>query len=145
MTVFKAPLRDAPFDIWGGGGARVFVACKLFFLPPVENKFFFLAINVRQFFFRPRIFLSYVFPIMYVTIWCFFGQHIFHQFRQQTFFSVHIFNKLFFLIFVATNYFFNFILAPPPPPQISNGAFLKFRNFKEHSKTLTCFLIQWVK
>ena len=45
----------------------------------------------------------------------FSGQHIFHQFRQQTFFSAHIFNKLFFLTFVATNYLFQFFLAPPPP------------------------------
>ena len=46
----------------------------------------------------------------------FSGQHIFHQFRQQTFFSAHIFNKLFFLTFVATNYLHEFqkkILAPP--------------------------------
>ena len=35
----------------------------------------------------------------------FSGQHIFHQFRQQTFFSDHIFNQL----------FFHFFLAPPPP------------------------------
>ena len=35
----------------------------------------------------------------------FSGQHIFHQFRQQTFFSDHIFNKLFFIFF----------LGPPPP------------------------------
>ena len=72
--------------------------------------------------FRRRNFLSYAFPIMYVTIWYFPGQHIFHQFRQQTFFSAHIFNKLFFLTFVATNFFFQLYSAPPPP--ISNGASL---------------------
>ena len=43
------------------------------------------------------------------------GQHIFHQFRQQTFFSAHIFNKLFFLTFVATNYLFQFFSRSPPP------------------------------
>ena len=48
----------------------------------------------------------------------FSGRHIFHQFRQQTFFSAHIFNKLFFLTFVATYYFFYFFLAHPPPPAI---------------------------
>ena len=47
-------LRDAPLDIWGGGGARVFVACKLFFLPKRKKQSFFLAINVRQFFFMFR-------------------------------------------------------------------------------------------
>ena len=89
-------LGDAPFDIWGG--ARVFVACKLFFLPPVENKVFF----GDQ---RPTIFFScYVeeFFCRMLSLLCtlpfgvFSGQHIFHQFRQQTFFSAHIFNKLFF-------------------------------------------------
>ena len=45
----------------------------------------------------------------------FSGQHIFHEFRQQTF-SAHIFNKLFFLTVVATNFFFIFFLHPPPPP-----------------------------
>ena len=40
-------------------------------------------------------------------------QHIFHQFRQQTFFSAHIFNKLFFRTFVVTNYFFQFFSRPP--------------------------------
>ena len=44
----------------------------------------------------------------------FSGQHILHQFRQQTFFSAHIFNKLFFLTFVATNFFFQFCFIPPP-------------------------------
>ena len=39
----------------------------------------------------------------------FSGQHIFHQFRQQTFFSDHIFNKLFFIFFLG---------HPPPPPDI---------------------------
>ena len=34
----------------------------------------------------------------------FYGQPICHQFRQQTFFSAHIFNKLFFLPFVATKW-----------------------------------------
>ena len=43
----------------------------------------------------------------------FSGQHIFHQFRQQTFFSDHIFNKL-------------FVSSPPPPPQISKGAPLRW-------------------
>ena len=47
---FFVCLRDAPFDIWGGGGARVFVACNFFFTSGGKQVFF-LAINVRQFFF----------------------------------------------------------------------------------------------
>ena len=45
----------------------------------------------------------------------FSGQHIFHQFQQQTFFSGHILNKLFFKIFFLA-----------PPPQISIGAPLRW-------------------
>ena len=45
----------------------------------------------------------------------------FGVFSVQTFFSAYIFNKLFFLTFVATNYLFQFF-SSPPPPQISNGA-----------------------
>ena len=48
----------------------------------------------------------------------FFGQHISHQFLQQTFFSAHIFNILFILTLVATKYFFQFYSSPPPPPDI---------------------------
>ena len=43
----------------------------------------------------------------------FFGQHISHQFLQQTFFSAHIFNILFILTLVATKYFFQFYSSPP--------------------------------
>ena len=53
-----------------------------------------------------------------LTFGVFSGQHIFHQFRQQTFFSAHIFNKLFFLTFVATNYLFQFFSSPPPRYQM---------------------------
>ena len=124
--------------ISGGGGARVFVACKLFFLPPRENNLFFLAINVEQFFFNvlSKIFFVVCFPY-YVDKKLFFSAHIFNKlffltfvatnyFFKKLFFSAHIFNKLFFLTFVATNYFFQFFPRPlpPPPPQISNGASL---------------------
>ena len=114
-------VRDAPLDIWGGGGggARVFVACKL--LPPRENNFFgrstsdnFFLCFVEEFFCRMLSLLCRL------PFGVFSDQHIFHQFRQF-FFSAHIFNKLFFLPFVATNIIFNFFLAtvaPPPPPDI---------------------------
>ena len=110
-------IRDAPLDIWGGG-ARVFVACKLSFLPPRENNFFFCDQRPTIFFlclveeiFCRRV---YAFPVRYHLV--FFLVNIFFiNFDNKLFFSAHIFNKLFFLTFVATNYFF---LAPPPPPDI---------------------------
>ena len=80
-----------------------------------ENNFF-LANNVRQFFFyvSSKEFFVLCFPCT-LPFAVFSGQHIFHQFRQQTFFFAHIFNKLFFLTFVATNYFFHFFPRPPSP------------------------------
>ena len=59
-------LKDAPLDIWGGGGgARVFVACKLFFTSERKQSFFLRLTSDNFFFmFRQRIFLSYAFPIM---------------------------------------------------------------------------------
>ena len=109
-----------------GGGGWSFYCLQTFFLPPVENKLFFLATNIQQFFLMlcRRIFLSYAFPIMFVTIWCFFLFNIFF---------INFDNKLFFLLTVSTIFFrllwrqtifFNFNLATPPPPQISNGASL---------------------
>ena len=74
--------------------------------------------------FRRRNFLSYAFPIMYVTIWCFFWSTYFSSISTTNFFSAHI--------FVATNYFFQFYSSPrrpPPRPQISNGASLRRRSF----------------
>ena len=43
----------------GGGGARVFVACKLFFLPPRE------AITLRQFFLCFVDEMKYLFFVVY--------------------------------------------------------------------------------
>ena len=82
----------------GGGGLEILLVAN-FFLPPEENNLIFVE-ELKY------IFLSYAFPIMYV----FSGQHIFHQFRQQTFFSDHIFNKLFF------HFFSRLSIHPPPPP-----------------------------
>ena len=104
--------RDAPFDTWGGG-ARVFVACKLFFLPPVENKFFFWRSTSDNFF------LCYVeeFFCRMLSLLCTlpFGQHIFHQFRQQTFFLLTFLTNFFLWLLWRQTTFFNFNLAPPPP------------------------------
>ena len=107
-------IRDAPLDIWGGGGARVFVACKLFFYLWEKIIFLFWAINVRQF---------VAFPVRYHLVF-FLGNIYFINFENKLFFSSHIFNKLFFLTFVATNFFFQFF-SRIPTPQISNGASLK--------------------
>ena len=113
-------LRDAPLDIWGGG-AKCFVACELFFYLR-EKTIFFLSDQ------RPTIFfLCFVEEIfcrmlsLLCTLPCgvFSGKHIFHQFRQQTFFSDFCGDKLFFSIFSSQ----------PPPPQILNGASLKKKCF----------------
>ena len=49
LSHFMFSLRDAPLDILGGGG-RIFVACKLFFLPPRENNLFFWQSTSNNFF-----------------------------------------------------------------------------------------------
>ena len=51
--------------------------------------------------------------------------NIFSSISTTNFFFAHIFNKLFFLTFLATNYLFHFFSSPPP--QISNGASLTFK------------------
>ena len=122
-------LRDAPFDIWGGG-PRVFVACKLFFLPPKENNLFFWRSTSDNFFFmfRQRNFLSYAFPIMYVTIWCFFRSTYFSSISTTIFFFCPHFQQTFFfwLLRRQTIYWLNIGLmlflfvesqggCPPPP------------------------------
>ena len=108
--VFMKSLRTHHLISGRGGGARVFVACKLFFYLR-EKTIFFWAINVRQFVFMFRRMLSLLCTLPFGV---FSGQHIFHQFQQQTFFSVHIFNKLFFLLLWRQTIYFNFFLAPPP-------------------------------
>ena len=115
-------LRDAPLHIWRGG--LEFLLLANFFFTYERKQSFFLAINVRQFFFmfRRRHFLSYAFPIMYVTIWCFVWSTYFSSILPTNFFSAHIFKKLFFSDFCGDKlFFFNFFLAPP---QISNSASL---------------------
>ena len=78
--------------------------------------------------FPRRIFCRMLSLLCMLQFGVFSGQHIFHQFRQQTFFSDFRGDKLFFFIF---------ILAPPPlPPKISNGTSLNillFNYFLGHS------------
>ena len=120
-------VRDAPLDIWGGGGARVFVACKLCFLPPRVKTIFFFGDQRPTFFFYVSLknFFVICFPYYVGYHLVFFLVNIFFiNFDNKLFFSAHIFNQLFFLTFVGTNYFFQFFSRPSPPPQITNGASL---------------------
>ena len=122
-----AVIRDAPLDIWGGGGGLEFLLLATFFFYLREKTIFFLAINVRQFFlcFVEEFFCRMLSLLCRLPFGVFSGQHNFHKFRQQTFFSAHIFNKLSFFDFRGDKLFFSFFFyATPPPPQISNGASL---------------------
>ena len=117
-------IRDAPFDIWGGG-ARVFVACKLFFLPPREKSFFWRSTSDNFFIYvsSKKIFVV-CFPYYVRYHLVFFLVNIFFiNFDNKLFFSAHIFNKLFFSDFCGDKLFIS-ILMSPPPPQISNSASL---------------------
>ena len=132
-----------------GGGPRVFAACKLFFCLREKTIFFFgnqrptifFLSSVEKKFCRMLSFLCRL-PFGVSS-----GQHIFHKFRQQTFFPAHIFTNLFFPTFVATNYFFQFFLAPPPPPDINwcvpnhypRAPALQAGNFNHCTRTLALF------
>ena len=101
-------LRDAPFDIWGGG--LEFLLLANLFLPPVENKLIF----GDQ---RPTIFLyvssktnlSYAFPIMYVTIWVFFWSTYFSSISTTNFFLCPHFQQTFFSEFCGDKLFFSIL------------------------------------
>ena len=98
-----------------GGGWLGFLLLANFFFYLREKTIFFLAINVRQFYFYDSSKNFFVVCFSYYVRYhlVFFLVNIFYSnFDNKLFFSAHIFNKLFFLPFVATNYFF---LAPPPP------------------------------
>ena len=98
-------VRDAPFDIWGGGGQEFLLLCCFFFTPGGKQVFFWRSTS-------DNFLLCYVEKKIcrMLSLLCtlpfgvFSGQHIFHQFRQQTFFFCSH--------------------SPPPPPQISNDASL---------------------
>ena len=109
-ALFFYIVRDAPLDIWGEG-AYSFCCLQTFFYP-WEKTIFFLAINVRQFFAKNFFVVYFPYYVRYNLV--FFLVNIFFI-KQPSFFSAHIFNEIFFLIFVTTKYFFNFFLAPPPP------------------------------
>ena len=72
--------------------------------------------------FRRRMFLSYAFSIMYVTIWCFFWSTYFSSISTTNFFFCPHFQQTFFFYFCGDKLFIS--ILPTPPPQISNGASL---------------------
>ena len=83
---------------------RDFVGCKLFFYLRKKKEFLFYVMNIRQFFLKFslknwNIYLCRMpFLLCTLPLGGFSGQHIFHQFRQQTFFSDHLLNKQFFFL-----------------------------------------------
>ena len=114
-------LRDAPFDIWGGG--LEFLLLANFFFTFERKQSFFL---VRQYFllcFVEEICCRTLSLLCTLPFGVFSGQHIFHQFRQQTFFFCPHFQQTFFSDSCGDKLFFSFFFLPPPP-QISNGASL---------------------
>ena len=103
-------VRDAPFDIWGGGGARVFA--NFFFYLREKTIFFFGDQRPTIFFlcFIEEFFCRMLSLLCTLPFGVFSGQHIFHQFRQQFFFSAHIFNKLFFSDFCGDKLFISILI-----------------------------------
>ena len=104
--------RDAPLDIWGGGGARVCVACKLFFYLREKKIFFFGEQRPTIFFlcFVEEFFFYYVgYRLVFFLVNIFFI-----PISTTNFFFLPTFStNFFFLTLVATNYFFLFFYPPP--------------------------------
>ena len=120
-----------------GGGARFF-----FFYLRWKTSFFWRSTPDNFFFmFHWRIFLSYASPIMYVTVWCFLWSTYFSSISTTYFFFCpHFQQTFFFWLLWRQTIFFNFNLAPPPPPQISNGASLNTKQLQNTLVLLTQFL-----
>ena len=105
MEFSLSGVRNAPLDIWGG--ARVFVGCKLFFVMHVRQSFF----NFRC---RTEIYI-------FVVCLSYYVRYHLVVFLVNIFF-INFDNNFFFLTTFPTNFFF----LSPPPPQISNGAPLRW-------------------
>ena len=97
-----AVIRDARLDIWGGrgGGLEFLLLANFFFWQSTSDNFFLCTVE--------DIFCCMLSLLCRLPFGVFSGQHIFHKFRQQFFFSAHIFNKLFFFDFCGDKLFFSF-------------------------------------
>ena len=105
ILFFHHQIRDAPLDIWGGGGARVFVACKLFFTSE-RKQFFFWQSTSDNFFFNvsSNNFFVGCFPYYVGYRLVFFLVNIFFiNFDNKLFFPPTFSTNVFFLTFVVTN------------------------------------------
>ena len=100
--------RDAPYDIWGGGAGLGFCCLQTFFLPPVESKLFFGDQRPTIFFlcYVEEIFCRMLSLLCTLLFGVFSCQHIFYQFRLQTFFFCSHFQQTFFSDFCGDKLFF---------------------------------------
>ena len=95
--------RDAPFDIWGGGGLEFLLLANFFFTSGGKQASFFVCF-VEEFC-CPMLSLLCTLPFG-----VFSGQHIFHRFRQQTFFFCPHFQQTFFFDFCGDKLFFSILI-----------------------------------
>ena len=102
------------------GGLEFLLLANFFFTSERKKSSFFCDQRLTIFFlcFVEEFFCRMLSILCTLPFGVFSGQHIFHQFRQQTFFFCPHFQRLIFLTFVATNYFYQFFY-------LSNGASLK--------------------
>ena len=107
----------------GGVGGLSCCCLHFFFLPPRENNLFLGRSTSDYFFFmfRRRIFCRLLSLLCTLPFDVFSGQHIFHQFRQQSFLFCPHFQQSFWWRQAI------FYLPPPPPdikwcvPKCMNG------------------------
>ena len=115
-------IRDAPFDIWGRGGARVFWFFYLqektiFFFGDQHPTNFCFVLSKKFFVVCSPYYVRFHLVFFLVTIF-------FINFNNILFFLTTFSTNFFFQTSVTANYLFPFFSSPPPPPQISNGASL---------------------
>ena len=106
----RIDFRDAPFDIWEGGLEFLLLA-NFFFTSGGKQAFLWRSTSDNFFLcFVEEIFCHMLSLLCTLPFGVFSGQHIFHQFRQQTFFFYPHFQQTFFSDFCGDKLFFSILI-----------------------------------
>ena len=106
-------IRDAPLNIWRGGGGLEFLLLANFFFTSERKQSFFLAIDVRQFSLNNFFVVCFPYYVGYNLV--FFLVNIFFINLDNKLFFLPTFSKTFFSDFCCDKLFFSIFFCPPPP------------------------------